>query len=313
MSRIIRVAGAQLGPIQRREGRDVVAGRLIALMEQAHTQGARFILYPELALTTFFPRYWMEDQAEIDGWFEREMPGEATRPLFVRARELGMAFSLGYAELTADGHHYNTQIIVAANGEVIGKYRKIHLPGHVDYDHERSFQHLEKRYFEPGNLGFPVWHGLGGLVGTMICNDRRWPESWRMLGLQGVELVVLGYNTPAVNSQKSAEGPADRLFHNRLSVQAGAYQNSCWAIAVAKAGDEDGHPLIGGSLIVDPDGHIVAEAKTEADELLIHDIDFDATRFGKETIFAFERHRRIEHYGLITAQTGVVRPSGPSS
>ena len=128
---------------------------------------------------------------------------------------------------------------------------------------ERAFQHLEKRYFEPGDLGFTVWRTMGGIFGMAICNDRRWPETYRVMGLQGVEMVLLGYNTPSVNSQKSEEGPEKRLFHNRLSVQAGAYQNSTWVVAVAKAGVEDGHPLFGGSLIVDPDGEIVAEAKTE--------------------------------------------------
>jgi predicted amidohydrolase len=98
------------------------------------------------------------------------------------------------------------------------------------------------------------------------------------------------------------------LFHNRLSVQAGAYQNSTWVVAVAKAGFEDGFPLIGGSLIVDPNGEIAVEAKTEEDELLLHPCDLDATVFGKKTIFDFARHRRIEHYGLITSRTGAVPP-----
>ena len=149
---------------------------------------------------------------------------------------------------------------------------------------------------------------MGGIFGMAICNDRRWPETYRVMGLQGVEMIMLGYNTPSVNSQKSEEGPEKRLFHNRLSVQSGAYQNSTWVVAVAKAGLEDGFPLIGGSLIVDPDGEIVAEASTEGDELLVHTCDLDATAFGKKTIFDFARHRRIEHYGLITSRAGAVPP-----
>jgi predicted amidohydrolase len=141
-----------------------------------------------------------------------------------------------------------------------------------------------------------------------VCNDRRWPETYRVMGLQGVEMVLIGYNTPSVNAQNSKEGPEKRLFHNRLSVQAGAYQNSTWVVAVAKAGVEDGFPLIGGSLIVDPDGEIVIEARTEEDELLLHPCDLDATVFAKKTIFDFARHRRIEHYGLITSRTGAVPP-----
>jgi predicted amidohydrolase len=250
----------------------------------------------------------MTDQAEVDRWFEREMPNAATRPLFERAMQYEMSMSFGYAELTADGHHFNTCILTDRSGRIVGKYRKVHLPGHSEFDTERTFQHLEKRYFEPGDLGFKVWRAVGGIIGMAICNDRRWPETYRVMGLQGVEMVLLGYNTPSVNSQKSAEGPEKRLFHNRLSVQAGAYQNSTWVVAVAKAGSEDGHHMIAGSLIVDPSGEIVAEARTEDDELLIHPCDFDDTVFGKKTIFDFARHRRIEHYGLITSRAGAVPP-----
>jgi len=91
-------------------------------------------------------------------------------------------------------------------------------------------------------------------------------------------------------------------------LQAGAYQNSTWVVAVAKAGSEDGHPMIAGSVIVNPDGEIVAESGTQDDELIVADCDLDATIFGKETIFDFKRHRRIEHYGRITGQTGVILP-----
>jgi predicted amidohydrolase len=239
------------------------------------------------------------------------MPGPETRPLFDLAVELGVGFYLGYAELTqekGEPRHYNTSILVETDGRIIGRYRKIHLPGHSEHLPDAPFQHLEKRYFDVGNEGFRVWRFMDAVVGMCICNDRRWPETYRVMGLQGVELIALGYNTPSFNAQRRAEGPEKRLFHNRLCVQAGAYQNSTWVVAVAKAGVEDGHPLIAGSIIVSPDGEIVAEAKTEHDELVVADCDLDATVFGKETIFDFKRHRRIEHYGRITSQTGVVPP-----
>src|SRR5580700_2711369 len=306
--RVINVAAAQMGPIQRAESRQTVIPRMIALMDEAKARGADLIVYPELALTTFFPRWYMEDPAEVDAWFEREMPNAATMPLFSRAAEYGMAMSFGYAELTPDGHHFNTCVLTDKSARIVGKYRKTHLPGHSEFDPERAFQHLEKRYFEPGDTGFPVWRNMGGIFGMAICNDRRWPETYRVMGLQGVEMVVLGYNTPSVNSQKSDEGPQQRLFHNRLSVQAGAYQNSTFVVAVAKGGDEDGHPLIGGSLIVNPDGEILVEATTDGDELLVQACDLDDTQFGKRTIFDFARHRRIEHYERITSQTGVILP-----
>jgi len=307
--RMITVAGAQLGPIQKDEPRAEVVRRLLALLDQAKAAGADLVVFPELALTTFFPRWYLEDPAEIDGWFEREMPNAVTQPLFDRAAGYGMGLYLGYAELTPDGHRFNTSILVDRAGTLVGKYRKVHLPGHAEFDAKRAFQHLEKRYFEPGDLGFPVWRTLSGIFGMCICNDRRWPETYRVMGLQGVEMVLLGYNTPSINSQDGTEGPAQRLFHNRLSVQAGAYQNSTWVVAVAKAGVEDGFPMIGGSLIVNPAGEIMVEAKTEADELIVHACDLDATVFGKQTIFDFARHRRIEHYGLICSQTGAIPPA----
>ena len=306
--RNVAVAIAQLGPIQKADSRQAVVARMIAMMDTAKAQGAEFIVYPELALTTFFPRWHYKTIADADIWFEREMPGPDTAPLFARAKQHGMAMTFGYAELTPDGHHFNSSILVDRKGAIDGKYRKVHLPGHSEFDPQRTHQHLEKRYFEPGDLGFPVWRMLGGIFGMCICNDRRWPEVYRVMGLQGVEMVTLGFNTPSVNSQNASEGPEQRIFHHKLSLQAGAYQNSTWVVAVAKAGSEDGHPMFACSVIVDPDGHVVAETKTEADEVIVHVCDLDRTRFGKETIFDFKRHRRIEHYGRITAQTGVTLP-----
>ena len=308
MSRIVTIAAAQLGAIQKADDRQSVVARMIALMDAAKAKGADFVVYPELALTTFFPRWYHEQRADADVWFESAMPNTATQPLFDRACALGMGMTFGYAELTPDGHHFNSSILVDRGGTIVGKYRKVHLPGHAEFDAERTHQHLEKRYFEPGDLGFPVWRTMGGIFGMMICNDRRWPEAYRVMGLQGVEVITLGFNTPSYNSQKPAEGPEQRIFHHKLSLQAGAYQNSTWVVAVAKAGVEDGNPMFGCSVIVNPDGEIVAETKTENDEVVVHACDLDATVFGKQTIFDFARHRRIEHYGLITARTGAEPP-----
>ena len=311
MARVLTVAAAQLGPIAKSENRASVVTRMLDLMNAAKRKRCDLVVFPELALTTFFPRWYMTDQTEIDQWFESEMPNHDTEPLFDMARQSNMAFHLGYAELCKKSdqtHHYNSAILVGKDGEIAAKYRKIHLPGHDELDPDRDFQHLEKRYFEVGDLGFPVWHFLGGIFGMCICNDRRWPETYRVMGLQGVEMVILGYNTPTTNSQ-SNEAPHVRAFHNLLSMQAGAYQNSTWVVGVAKAGNEDGHELMGGSAIIAPSGELVAQCLTLGDELVIADCDLDATKFGKQTIFDFGRHRRIEHYGIITQQNGVTLPT----
>jgi len=310
MARVITVGAAQLGPIARNESRGLVVKRLLDLLGQAQGHGCDLVVFPELALTTFFPRWWMEDQAEIDAFFEREMPGSETRPLFDEAARLGMAFCLGYAELVRDDgtlRRYNTSILVDRAGRFVGKYRKVHLPGHAEHEPWRPFQHLEKRYFDVGDLGFPVWRALGGVLGLCICNDRRWPETYRVMGLQGVEMILLGYNTPAHNPpapEQDALGP----FHNHLVMQAGAYQNATWVVGVAKCGREEGCDLIGQSAIIAPSGEIVAQAATLGDELITARCDLDLTRSYKDTIFNFARHRRPEHYRLIIDRVGAQPP-----
>jgi predicted amidohydrolase len=310
MARVITVAAAQLGPIARSESRSLVVKRLLDLLGQAQGRGCDLVVFPELALTTFFPRWWMEDQAEIDAFFEREMPGPETRPLFDEAARLGMAFCLGYAELIQEAgalRRYNTSILVDRGGRLVGKYRKVHLPGHAEHEPSRPFQHLEKRYFDVGDLGFPVWRALGGVLGMCICNDRRWPETYRVMGLQGVEMILLGYNTPAHNPpapEQDALGP----FHNHLVMQAGAYQNATWVVGVAKCGREEGCDLIGQSAIIAPSGEIVAQAATLGDELISARCDLDLTRSYKDTIFNFARHRRPEHYRLIVDRVGAEPP-----
>ncbi|QUJ68533.1 N-carbamoyl-D-amino-acid hydrolase [Photobacterium sp. GJ3] len=310
MSRMITVGAAQLGPIQKAESRTSAVNRMIQLMEQARRKQCDLIVFPELALTTFFPRYLMKDRDEIEQWFERSMPNEVTQPLFDAAREFGMGFHLGYAELVeeqGETRRYNTAILVDKSGTIVGKYRKVHLPGHAEYEDERRFQHLEKYYFDVGNTGFNVWRTMGGVLGMCICNDRRWPETYRVMGLQGVEMVVLGYNTPSTNG-KVEQDPHLRMFQSRLCMQSGAYQNSTWVVGVAKAGTEDGHQLFGGTCIVAPTGEIVAQAQGLGDELIVADCDLDLCLEGKENMFNFTAHRRPEYYQLITEQAGAVPP-----
>ena len=308
--RVITVGAAQLGPIARDESRAAVVMRLIVLLREARSRDCDLVVFPELALTTFFPRWYMTDQAQIDAFFESEMPGRDTKPLFDEARRLGLAFCVGYAELAEEGgatRRFNTSILVDAAGRVVGKYRKIHLPGHTEHEPSRPFQHLEKRYFDVGDLGFGVWRMLGGLVGMAICNDRRWPETYRVMRLQGVELIVLGYNTP-VHHPPAPEHDLLANFHNTLVMQAGAYQNSTWVVGVAKCGREEGVDQIGQSQIIAPSGETVAMATTLADELIVARCDLDLCRSYRTTVFDFARHRRPEHYRLITERTGAIPP-----
>ncbi|MGK0171645.1 MAG: putative amidohydrolase [Gammaproteobacteria bacterium] len=302
MARSITVGAAQLGPIARSDPRATVVKRMVELMQRAKSRGCELVVFPELALTTFFPRWFFNEQAELDSFFESQMPSPATQPLFDAAKTLGLGFHLGYAELVREGEkirRFNTAVIVNSNGEIVGKYRKIHLPGHAEYEPDLPFQHLEKRYFEVGNLGFPSFEAFGANVGMCICNDRRWPESFRMLGLQGAELMLVGYNTP-VHYPRAPQLDHLQDFHNHLSLQAGAYQNGSWVVGVAKAGREEGCDLIGGSCIIAPSGEIVAQAHTLDDELVTADVDLERCRELKQTIFNFALHRQPQEYGLLS-------------
>ena len=305
MSRIVTVGAAQMGPIQKDHTRAEVVERLIALLRQGHTAGCDLVVFPELALTTFFPRWFVDDITEAHHWYETEMPSPVTQPLFDEAKKLQIGFCLGYAELTPDGHRFNTQILVEKDGSVIAKYRKVHIPGHEHNEPDRPFQHAERYYFEPSMEGFGVWKAFNGRVGMMICNDRRWPETYRVMGLQGVEMILCGYNTPIHYvpdpSQDILQG-----FHNALVMQSGAYQNGSWVIGVAKGGVEEGVDSLGQSMIVAPSGQIVAQAFTTGDELISARCDLDWCKKYTGTLFDFDRYRRPEVYGRITSQRGVV-------
>lgn len=313
MPRITRVAAAQMGPNQRADTRDTILARMLALLEAAAARGAKLVVFPELAFTTFFPR-WLLDGADLDQYYERSMPNPAVQPLFDRARALGVGFYVGYAELTPEGQRFNAAILVEPSGSILGRYRKVHLPGSVEPRAGARFQQLEKRYFEYGDMGFPAYRAgpewNGAIAGMIICNDRRWPEAWRVLGLQGVELVCVGYNSAAYDPNGgTTENESLRTFHSTLVVQANAYMNATWAVAVAKAGNEDGSGLIGGSCIVDPNGVIVAEAKTLGDELLVADCDLDLCQQGKSKMFDLGAHRQPGQYGPITERAGVIEPA----
>jgi predicted amidohydrolase len=300
MSRTLLVAAAQLGPIQRSESRRATVDRLVELLREAASRRAELVVFPEAALTPFFPHWLIEDPAELDAYFEESMPNAGVQPLFDEAAALGVGFYLGYGELDrATGRRYNSSVLVERDGRTVGRYRKIHLPGHREVQPTHPYQNLEKRYFEVGDLGFGVWDAFGGRVGMCICNDRRWPETYRVMALQGVELVLLGYNTPAlIPEMPGTERLAD--FHNRLCMQAGAYQNGTWVVGVAKAGVEAGVAQIGGTCVIAPSGEIVAQATTDEDEVVTARVDLDACNVYKNTLFNFAAHRRPEHYTAIS-------------
>lgn len=285
MARIVKVAAAQLGAIPEGTTRTEMVARMLVLMEQAIAEGVEILAYPELALTPYFPKRIRDD---ADQFFEDAMPSPVTRPLFDRAREARLAFHLGYAEKAGD-KRYNTAVFVDEDGTIFEKYRKTHLPGRTKPDgHAMVF---EPYFFAYGDTGFKVYEAKKANVGVHICQDRRYPEAYRVLGLQGAEIIINGYNTPLYPLA---------LDHNELVLRAGAYENSLFVIGVAKAGKEDGVEFIAGSCIIDPLGQVIARAQTNGDELIAARLDLD-TMIPVRTRWNFFARRHPEHYGLVAA------------
>jgi len=306
MSRTLRVAAGQLGPVQRDHSRAEVVERLIHLMREAADADCDLIVYPELALTTFFPRWYVPDVSEFDYWYEDEMPNGVTQPLFDIAKRLGIGFALGYAQIERTPertYRWNRMMLVDQHGEQVAVFTKVHIPGHEDHDPTRPFQHAERFYFDQSPDGFGVWDAFGTRVGMMICNDRRWPETYREMGLQGVELILCGYNTPIHYAPDPSQ---DELqgFHNKLVMQAGAYQNGTFVVAAAKGGVEEGIPSLAESCIIAPSGEILAQAETEDDELIWADLRLDWGKQYTGTLFNMDYYRRPEAYTRLTTMRG---------
>lgn len=239
MARIIKVAAAQVGAVHRDAEKSETVQRLVNLLREAAEQKVQLVVFPECTLTTFFPRHLFHSQDGLDKYFEHGQDitqSSHTKPLFDEAKALNVDIVLGYGERTPEGKGYNTCVYFScAEGRVISKYRKVHLPGmwlfvngmadryslptgtKEPFDDPKATNQLEKRYFEPGNLGFKAFRAPGlvadavkksaapkddgnvgkgdPVMGMLICNDRRWPEAWRVHTLQGAELIMFGFNT----------------------------------------------------------------------------------------------------------------------
>jgi N-carbamoyl-D-amino-acid hydrolase len=283
MPRHVKVAAAQMGPNNDGTPREVIVERMLALLEQSIREGVELIAYPEMALTTYFPKRVRPD---FDHFFETEVPPKSLEPLLRRAAQARVAVHAGFCE-KADGKYFNTALLTDRDGRLCGTFRKIHLPGTKIPD---GFAQVhEPYYFAHGDTGYKVFDCAGAKVGIAICQDRRYPESYRALALQGAEIIVIGYNTPL---------SALALDLNDLCMRAGAYANACFVVGIAKAGVEDGMELIGGSSVINPQGQIIAKASTTGDELITALIDLDHMTPVRKR-WNFLGRRQPQHYGSL--------------
>jgi beta-ureidopropionase len=248
----------------------------VAMLEQAAGRGAEVACLQEI----FFGPYFCAEQDPK--WFETAEPDDGPTVQTMRdvARKRSMVLVVPFFEKAAAGVFYNTAVVVDADGSVVGKYRKTHIP-HV------GPIFWEKYFFKPGNLGYPVFETQVGRVGVFICYDRHFPEPARILGLHGAELTF--------NPSATVESLSRYLWE--LEQPAHAVANGFFVGAVNRVGEElvEGARFYGSSYFCDPRGQIVAQASDTEDEVLVADLDL-AMADEVRTLWQFFRDRRPETY-----------------
>ncbi|MBI3978410.1 MAG: carbon-nitrogen hydrolase family protein [Chloroflexi bacterium] len=283
MSRTIRIAAAQLGPAgTKRENTE----RMAALLDQASAERVDLLSFPELSLTPYF---CVRNTRDYEHYFEPP-DNPYAQHVVDRARDLGIAVVLPFGE--RDGiHYFNTAFVADREGRVVGKYRKVHIPGGFPLPGKGAFA-FEKLYFTPGNLGYPVMD-LGFVkVGVQICYDRNFPEGYRILALKGAEVIFTPTALMRIGSIWHA-GPWE------LMIQARAYENGCFVVGINRAGNEDGVDYVGDSLIAAPkDGSVIIRSEAQADDLIVAEIDLDDVTEARKRL-PFMRDRRPETYRAI--------------
>ena len=276
----VTVAALQL-PLGSSDERENIAA-VATLVEAAAAQGAQIILPPELFSGPYFCT--VEDEA----LFALARP-TAEHPSVVAmqglARQLKVAIPTSFFE--RDGHHYyNTLAMIDERGEILGTYRKSHIPDGPGYE--------EKYYFRPGNDGFKVWQVAGTRIGVGICWDQWYPECARVMALMGAELLF--YPTAIGSEPYDAELDTSRMW--RRAMQGHAVSNCMPVIAANRIGSEDGQRFYGHSFISDEWGDLVTEFGAAESGVLIATLDL-ARAARHRAGMGFFRDRRPQLYGRI--------------
>ncbi|MEM8738508.1 MAG: nitrilase-related carbon-nitrogen hydrolase [Planctomycetota bacterium] len=254
----------------------------VALIAEAAGRGVEVLCLQELFYGPYFPA---EQDTKWYGLTERVPDGPTVTLMRELAKKHAMVLVVPVYEEAMTGVYYNTAAVIDADGEYLGKFRKMHLP-HC----EPGF--WEKFYFRPGNLGYPVFDTKVGKVGVYICYDRHFPEGARCLGLGGAEIVF--------NPSATVAGLSEYLW--KLEQPAHAVANQYFVGAINRAGTEGPWEIgefYGQSYFCDPRGQMVAQSdRRAADDLVVADLDLDLIREVRNT-GQFFRDRRPESYGAV--------------
>jgi beta-ureidopropionase len=248
----------------------------LELIEIAAEQGSQITCLQEL----FYSPYFCQEQDAKWYDFVEPIPGPTTERMQDVAKKHAMVLILPQYEEDAPGVYYNTAVVIDADGTVVGKYRKTHIP-QLPY-------FWEKFYFRPGNLGYPVFDTKYARVGVYICYDRHFPEGARVLGLNGAEIVYI----PSATSR----GLSMHLWH--IEQTSHAIANGYFVGTINRVGPEKElgpNDYYGSSYFCDPRGEIIAQASDTEEEVLVADLDLDMIREVRNT-WQFYRDRRPDAY-----------------
>ncbi len=253
-----------------------------AHVAEAAEQGAQIILPPELFAGPYFCK--TEDEA----LFALARPTQDSAPVQAMqklAQQLGVAVPTSFFE--RDGpHHYNSVAMIDPNGEIMGVYRKSHIPDGPGYE--------EKFYFRPGNSGFKTWDVFGTTIGVGICWDQWYPETARAMALLGAE--VLFYPTAIGSEPYDANLDTSQMW--RRAMQGHAVSNCMPVVASNRIGEEDGQSFYGHSFIANEWGDLVLEFGSEDSGVLVATFDLEQARKHRAGM-GFFRDRRPELYGRL--------------
>lgn len=281
----IRVASVQTAPQMGSVAANVA--RSLDMVEQAAAQGARLVVLPELANTG----YMFESRAEAYALAETVPDGPSSQAWIALAQRLNIYLVAGIAERSGE-RLYNAALIAGPDG-YLGTYRKLHLWGD------------ENLFFEPGDLGLPVFHTELGRIGVAICYDGWFPEVYRLLALRGADIVAVPTNWVPMPGQ-TPDGPA---MAHALAI-AGAHSNGLTVVCADRVGTERGQPFVGRSLIVGSQGWTAAgPASPDQEEVLVAPVDLAASRRARQ-LNAFNhvlRDRRRDLYDELLGATDAPR------
>lgn len=260
-------------------------------IEEAAKNGAQIICTQELFRSQYFC------QSENHDYFKlaEPIPGPSTAAMQKLAKKHKAVIIASLFEKRASGVYHNTAAIIDADGTLLGKYRKMHIPDDPLY--------YEKFYFTPGDLGFRAWQTRYGRIGVCVCWDQWYPEAARLTAMQGAEILFYPTAIGWHPSEKATHGANQHSAWETIQ-RSHAVANGCYVAAVNRVGLEqpvggDGIEFWGQSFVAGTSGQILSKASVDKEETLIVPVDLnlvDQTR----TQWPFLRDRRIETYGDLT-------------